>query len=277
MSNPDVLPLFPKAAPAEPLHGLYLRDHLLDQGSPERPYVYSNYVVSLDGRIAVEHPDTGHYGPPKAITNARDWRLFQELAAQADVIVVSGRYLRELKAGTAQAALPVSRGEGFADLVPWRLQHGLAEQPAIAVISGGLDIPFAEVFADRDRTGIVVTGADADPARVAAIESAGGTVLKTNPGTQVEGNALINALGQAGYRRIYVVAGPVVLETVLRAGRLDRLYLTHAHRLLGGTKVDTLLEGAALGNAPSLTLSRLWYDPPGKVSPGQLFACYDCY
>lgn len=277
MSNPDVLPLFPKAAPAEPLHGLYLRDHLLDQGSPERPYVYSNYVVSLDGRIAIEHPDTGHYGPPKAITNARDWRLFQELAAQADVIVVSGRYLRELKAGTAQAALPVSQGEGFADLIPWRLRHGLAEQPAIAVISGSLDIPFAEVFADSDRTGIVVTGADADPARVAAIESAGGKVLKTNPGTQVEGNALIDALGRAGYRRIYVVAGPVVLETVLRAGRLDRLYLTHAHRLLGGTRVDTLLEGAPLGDAPALTLSRLWYDPPGAVSPGQLFACYDCY
>ena len=124
MSNPDVLPLFPKAAPAEPLHGLYLRDHLLDQGSPERPYVYSNYVVSLDGRIAIEHPDTGHYGPPKAITNARDWRLFQELAAQADVIVVSGRYLRELKAGTAQKA-------GIAD--GDRVHHPLID----AIVKGG--------------------------------------------------------------------------------------------------------------------------------------------
>ncbi|MCP5143162.1 MAG: dihydrofolate reductase family protein [Gammaproteobacteria bacterium] len=275
MSETHILPLYPRPGDPEPLHGLYLRHHLLDRGATGHPFVYSNYVVSLDGRIAIEHADTGRYGPPQPITNARDWRLFQELAAQADAIVVSGRYLRELAAGTAQSAFPVSTGPGFEDLLPWRVEHGLSPQPAVVVISGSLNIPFERVFDGGDRQGIVATGADADPERIAAIEAAGGRVLRTNPGREVNGGALIDALGDAGFRRIYVIAGPVVLETVLRADRLDRLYLTHSHRLLGGTKVDTLLEGAPFPDAPLLTMRQLWYDPPGAESPGQLFACYD--
>jgi hypothetical protein len=30
---------------------------------------------------------------PKNLTNARDWRLYQQLAAQADLIIIGGRYV----------------------------------------------------------------------------------------------------------------------------------------------------------------------------------------
>jgi len=43
---------------------------------------------------------------PRAIANERDWRLFQELSAQADIFLTSGRYLREWAKGQAQEILP---------------------------------------------------------------------------------------------------------------------------------------------------------------------------
>ncbi len=277
MNQPTLLQLYPPSAEHTPLKGLYLRHNLLNKGDVSHPYVYSNYITSLDGRIAMEHPDTGKYGPPSSITNGRDWRLFQELAAQADVIVVSGRYLRELQAGTAQANLPVSNTDGFEDLMPWRIENGLTPQPAIAIISASLDIPFTEIFKDSNRLGLVITGENADPDKVAVIEAAGGIVLKTNPGTTVTGQAMINALSKAGYARIYAVAGPLLLETLLREHALNRLYLTHAQQILGGQPYDSLFEGKALQPATKLQLISLFYDdnPSQDDSPRQQFACYD--
>lgn len=276
--QPSLQQLFPKAVANVPLKGLYQRDHLLDKGRPEQPFVYSNYIVSLDGRIAMEHPETGHYGPPKAITNPRDWRLFQELAAQADVIVVSGRYIRELAQGAAQAALPVSTAPGYEDLTAWRVAQGLSPQPVIATVSASLDLPYAEVFPDQ-RQGIVLTGNAADTEKAQGIEQAGGIVLRTNPGPYVEGGAMVSALGEQGFRRIYAVGGPVILETVMACGKLDRLYLTHAQRVLGGQPYDSILEGRALNPAADFRLHSLYYDAPqahaGTQTPGQLYACYD--
>lgn len=276
--KPSLQQLFPKAEANVPLKGLYLRDNLLDKGTAEQPFVYSNYIVSLDGRIAMEHPETGHYGPPKSITNPRDWRLFQELAAQADVIVVSGRYLRELAQGSAQAALPVSTSPGYEDLSAWRVEQGLSPQPTIATVSASLDLPYAEVF-PSERQGIVLTGEEADSDKAEAIEEAGGKVLRTNPGRYVEGAALVRALGDQGCKRIYAVGGPVILETVMATRKLDRLYLTHAQRVLGGKPYDSILEGGALNPAADFHLHSLYYDAPqsagGIQTPGQLYACYD--
>ena len=52
-----------------------------------RPFVYTNYVTSIDGRIAIPRPEGQGMMVPKETANDRDWRLFQELAVQADVII----------------------------------------------------------------------------------------------------------------------------------------------------------------------------------------------
>jgi len=63
--------------------------------------------TQLDGRIAVPHPTRPGLTVPETIANDRDWRLFQELAAQADLIISSGRYLRDWADGRAQEILRV--------------------------------------------------------------------------------------------------------------------------------------------------------------------------
>ena len=101
-----VIRLYPQPSREAPLQGLYL-DHDLRRHAEGlgRPFVYSNFVTSLDGRIAVPGPTGSGLIVPKQIANPRDWRLFQELAVQADLIISSGRYLRDYAEGHAEEIL----------------------------------------------------------------------------------------------------------------------------------------------------------------------------
>ena len=56
----------------------------------------------LDGRIALPAAGRSSHQVPPAIANARDWRLFQELAAQADLLITSARYFRQSEDQEAQ-------------------------------------------------------------------------------------------------------------------------------------------------------------------------------
>ena len=49
---------------------LYLRHQLHRRGEKTHPFVYTNYVTSLDGRIALEYPHSGHSCIPSEITSA---------------------------------------------------------------------------------------------------------------------------------------------------------------------------------------------------------------
>lgn len=274
MSTPSPLrQLYPPSqAPTIAAEGLYLRQRLDRRGSAERPFVYSNYVVSLDGRIALDYPRCGESAVPPAITSDSDWRLYQELAAQSDVLLTSGRYIRELAAGKAQDDLPV--GENFPDLLDWRRQQGLEPQPAVVILSRSLDLPLEKLFPHPQRTLYVATGARADKRKLATIAGMGIPVLLSGDGKSVEGCRLIRELGEKGFRSIYAIAGPGLLDTLLRADRVDRLYLTQVHTLLGGQCYDTLLEGALLRPAARFALEELHYDQGDDTRQGQFFAVY---
>ncbi|MBK1633348.1 hypothetical protein CKO31_21855 [Thiohalocapsa halophila] len=78
--------LYPQAM-SVPLSGLYLCEDLGSHVSASRAFVYSNFITSLDGRIAVAEPGRGQLGVPAQTANPRDWRLLLELAAPADAIM----------------------------------------------------------------------------------------------------------------------------------------------------------------------------------------------
>ena len=269
-----VLQLFPAPQTEHPLQGLYLAHDLQAQPADGKPFVYTNYVVSLDGRISIPHPTKPGQVVPEATANDRDWRLFQELAIQADIILTSGRYLRDYADGRAQEILRVYDDPRFADLVSWREARGLKAQPDLAVISGSLNFPVPELLTSGDRRVFVLTAASADPERVAQIEKQTGTVIKVGE-TGVEGGPLVSALGKQGYRLIYNATGPKVNHLLLRAGVLNRLYLTYANRLLGGQPYSSIVEGDLLDPPASLRLNSLYLDPYGLDGLGQLFAAYD--
>ncbi len=270
----DLIQLYPPIGERRALAGAYLDHDLRRLGQEwDRPFVYANFVISLDGRIAVPREDGDGLTVPGATANERDWRLFQELASQADLIISSGRYLRDWAAGRAQEILQVDDPR-FADLRQWRQTQGLPPQPDIAIVSGSLRFPIPDVLTAGGRKVVVFTTADPDPARVAEIEARAGRVLVAGR-ERVEGAALVRQMGQLGYRTVYSAAGPRILHLLLADGVLDRLYLTHANRLLGGEPFASIVDGPLLTPPVSMTIERIYLDPAALDGLGQLFVTYN--
>jgi len=280
MDTPEIFQLYPPVEdPGVPVHfplkGLYLRHDLRAYAAQTgEPFVYSSYVASADGRIAVPHASKPGLTVPAAIANDRDWRLFQELAVQADVILTSGRYLRDYADGRAQEILRVYDDPAFADLKAWRLARGLAAYPALAVISASLDFPVSRALTSEGREVVVITTAQADPTRKQTLAAQTGRVLIAGE-QRVEGASLVAQLAARGYRTICNATGPKVLHMLLADRALHRLYLTCAHRILGGQPFSSIVEGPLLSPPVDLRLAALYLDLHALGGAGQMFTVYE--
>lgn len=270
-----VTPLYPARQEPRPLRGLYLEPSLEPSGWRGNIFIYSNFVSSLDGRIALDAPSAGASGVPPQTANPRDWRLFQELAGRAEVIITSGRYLRQFAEGTAQDVLPVGTDASFADILDWRLAQGMPPQPDVAVISASLDFRVPDsLLANRGRI-TVLTGSNAPAQKRRAHEARGCSVIVTGDGEGVTGTGVATALADAGYRRAYSVTGPQILRMLMADDVLDTLFLTQALRVLGGRDFDTIVEGDVLDAAPAFELRTLCLDTHAPAGASQLLACLD--
>jgi len=270
----SILELYPNPGQRHALKGLYL-GQLAGLPQNDTPFIYSNFIASLDGRIALPAQQRHTHQVPPAIANPRDWRLYQELAAQADLLITSARYFRQAADAESQAELPVGADEAFDDLRAWRVEHGLAPQPDVAVFSASLDIPAQTLDHYRDRRLLLITGNQADPGKVTRLTADGKMqLIQCGAGREVDASTLRAQLGQLGYRRIYAIAGPSVLHTLVRGQSLDRLYHTTAHCLLGGTEFDTVVWGEQLQPAFPLPLRAMYLDPDAPPGCGQTLAVY---
>jgi riboflavin biosynthesis pyrimidine reductase len=274
-TGPRLQCLYPDAG-TRALAGLYLNACWRETAvpGPEGCFVYANFVASLDGRIATAAEPGGRLGVPAAIANPRDWRLYLELAAQADVLLVSGRYVRELAAGTAQAGFALGE-DAPADLLAFRTRLGLSPRPAIAVLSASLDLPIEPLAAARrERPVLILTGGGADGARRRALEANGCEVVVAGQ-SRVQAAQLLPELAARGLRFVYAIAGPEVLRTLVVASRLDRLYLTTVFRLLGGDRFATLLTGERLPAPAAFRLREAYLDQDGAAAPAQLIQVFE--
>ncbi|MDX8391750.1 MAG: dihydrofolate reductase family protein [Mariprofundaceae bacterium] len=259
-----ILRLYPAPVQAQPLSGTYL-----DFGLHARDdvFIYANYIASLDGRIAMPEAN-GEQGVPAALANPRDWRLYQELAAQSDIMLTSARYFRQLAKGNAQDLLPVGSQPDFSDLRDWRRANGLKSQPDVAIVSASLDIPQTALEKISDRRIMVLTTEHADDGRVAALEALGINVVIAGA-ERVEGGILKRTLVADGYKSAYMIAGPGLHATLVAAGVLDYLFLTTRYMLLAGDDFSSIMQGDLDMTAELELLSR-YHDVDGQ----QDFACY---
>ncbi len=266
----DLLEMYPHPGERVPLAGLYLA-HDLRARTPG-PYVCSNFIVSLDGRIALPDPHSGLLRVPPLIANPRDWRLYLEIAAQADVLLTTARHLRAVAAHRHTDLLAVAAEP---ELRAWREARGLPPGPAVAAVSETLDIPHA-ALAKLPGPVLVLTG-EAAPRASERQLCAHGVTVRRLPGMVLDGAALVAMLAEAGHRVIYSIAGPRVLHALCAARVLHRLYLTHALALLGGEPLVPLLHGPALEPPVHARLATSYLDLPaaGATQPAQCFATYD--
>jgi riboflavin biosynthesis pyrimidine reductase len=146
--------------------------------------------------------------------------------------------------------------------------------PDLAVISGSLNFPLPDLLTWGERSVVVVTTSSSDSERRRAMEEKVGNVIIAGD-TTVEGKAFVDGLSQLGYKTVYSTSGPKVLHLLLKAGVLDRLYLTFAHRFLGGSPFSSIVEGELLEPAQDFRLRAAYLDPHALDDSGQLLTTFD--
>ncbi|GAB3590056.1 pyrimidine reductase family protein [Angustibacter peucedani] len=190
-------------------------------GDPEGAVVRANFVATLDGSA------TGDDGRSGSINDPADHRVFDLLRALSDVVLVG--------AGTA-------RDEGYGRVrtpdrwVALRTALGLADHPALAVVTRSLDVPEA-LLEPADGAGelLVVSTQDADPARLGQLrERLGDERLLLAGRGSVDLAHVVERLAGSGRRRVLAEGGPQLMNDLVRAGVLDELCLTVAPLLVGG-------------------------------------------
>lgn len=273
---PKLLRLYPAPSSEVPVEGLYLSHRVHELGTESSPFVYANFLSSLDGRIAVEDVELGAPFIPKHLTTESDFRLFMELHAQADCLITHGGYLRALGKKKLGNILQVGTRPEHRDLAEWREKNGLKPQPAVIIASASLDFPVHESLHEYGQDVFIATGKRADPERIRFWRKQGYRVLLTGENEWVHGTPLIRELSALGYKSIYLIAGPHMLDTIVREKQLSRLYQTITHQLLGGEEFRTLLPGPMLGPEGNLILESLYYDSDSPAGSGQFFTRFEC-
>lgn len=179
--------------------------------------VRMNFVSSADGAVTLGDRSG-------ALGGRTDRALMQVLRAMADVVVVG--------AGTVRA-------EGYgglrvsADDVSWRRGRGLDDQPALAVVSGGLHLdPGDPVFADAARRPVLVT-TDAAAAAHGALFDPVATVIACG-GDRVDLGEMLEVFAHRGWTQVLCEGGPHLFGALLAEGLVDEVCVTIAPRFVGG-------------------------------------------
>lgn len=177
-----------------------------------RPQVTISYAQTLDGRLATSDGSSQWIGGPESL------RFAHELRAAHDAILVG--------VGTVLADDP---------RLTVRLAPG--RDPLRVVVDSALRTPLtAAVLRDGAARGtLVATLAGADPARWAALEALGATVLALPSGPRggVDLAALLAALHGRGVASLMVEGGARIITALLRERLVDRLAVCVAPKILG--------------------------------------------
>jgi riboflavin biosynthesis pyrimidine reductase len=237
-----------------PLEGLYLDQRLMERAADlGRSLVLTDYLTDKNGVIA-KATQEGHFEIPKALKNSSDWGRYQELMAQTDVIISGGSYFKRL--ATSQDILyQFEPGNAFAKLGGWRLNTGFKKRsPDVAIVTRELDFEIPEKLIQSGRRIVIFTTDTIAKSDKAESLGNGNTVIIGSGEAEVEGGRMIDTLAnELGYRVIMMVSGPHILDLLLKADRMDLIYVTQAQViipfedpstvqtiLLGGKKVSDL-------------------------------------
>jgi 5-amino-6-(5-phosphoribosylamino)uracil reductase len=220
--------------PIEDLVGLYLAD---EREADSRPWVMINFIASADGGTAID-------GKSSRLGDDDDKAVFQALRAVPEVILVGS--------GTVEAEdyRPVTLDE---ERRRRRREAGLTEVPVLAIVSGRLSFdPEARVFSDPEHKPIVITGPDAEPAKLALLGDSADVVILD----QVTPGAIVDFLGAA--RVILCEGGPTLVGQFVGEHLIDEVHLTLAPTMIAGRSAR-IAHGAPADPPIDMRLDRALY------------------
>ena len=199
---------------------------------------------------------------PETLTDPRDLRLLCELMAQADCLITSGGYLRDLERGSLGNLLQLPQTPEFQDLLDYRTQNHDSPFPAVLVVSRSLDFQIPASIAEHRQVLRVLAPANAPEQRATELRDQGVDVVLGDETDWVGSETVVAHLKELGARTAYLFCGPRMNGTLMQSGQVNRLYLTWLHRLQGGHPALTVGSFLPASQARSLKLVEL--EPGGS-------------
>ena len=270
-----------------PLEGLYLNHRLQEIAEKlKRPLLIANYITDENDVIATRDRQ-GTFQVAKEIKNPYDWRLFQELTAQADALITGAGYLNRFVANSGEAQSIFSqfdKGGKFEKLGDWRKQKGFIKRnPDIVIVSRSLDFEIPAFVKKSDPEILIFTTNDQSELDKAGKLREHNVAVVGSGEKGVDGNEMITHLADEGYMVIKMTTGPRILTILLAAGVLDRLYITQVQikiRFAHPNEVQRILsKGRKVDNLPDFTLTHKYIQSGITTDVGlntsQQFLIYD--
>src|SRR5262245_10636974 len=222
-----------------------LREARMGDSAPDdRPYLFMNFVESVDGRATRE-------GSSRQLGSPADLEMLLALRTIADAVLV----------GTGTI-----RVEGYGRLCgeerrARRVALGLAADPPLVTFSRRFDVPWdASLFEAAEQPVLIYTAVPGEVPDVAAPVE----VVLLEPYTSV---AALADLRARGVRALLSEGGPTLLRGLLADGVVDELFLTLSPEIVGGDE-RRLIPGPPLD--PVIEMSLIWV----LEADGELFLRY---
>ena len=194
----------------------------------DRPYVFLNMVMSLDGKVVVE-------GTEQGIGSKVDQRLMRELRVSADVVLNGANTLRA--SGTSSRL-------GDPILEALRVSRGKPRSPVAAVLSASGNLPLDKVFfTGLDFEAVIFLASTAPAARRKAAEATGRPVVVLPARTLIPA-MLKHMRQQMGAETLLVEGGPTVNGELFERSLVDEFFLTLGPVVVGGRDTKTPVEMA---------------------------------
>ncbi|HET8528218.1 MAG TPA: dihydrofolate reductase family protein [Gaiellaceae bacterium] len=202
------------------------------------PVLFANFVETLDGIVAIPGLDASN--ALVADGSEADRFVMGLLRASADAVLIgSGTLLSSPKGTWRPERVYPAAAEAFAQL---RAAHGLADRPAVAVVSSGATLDVSHpVLQDA-----VVLTTERGAAQLRGVLP---DVVAVNDGDWVDLHGALGVLRARGHARVLSEAGPTMFGSLLADGLVDELFLTLSPVLAGrggaGSRLG-LVEGVEL-------------------------------
>src|SRR3989344_2113855 len=193
----------------------------------KRPFFYTNFVTTIDGKAQVLPPDPNPYWP---MGSSVDFDTLLDLRARADVLV-HGR-------NTVGGVIKRTDEERFKQK---RIYYQKPKPLIYVVVTSHPDDSLVEYLTDSKTRHIVATTGEAE---VSEKLSAVADIVRLGK-NKVDIRKLSKYLFNKGYKEVLVEGGPHLLGDFIKENLIDEVFLTIAPKIIGGEigKTITMVEG----------------------------------
>jgi len=210
---------------------------------PELPFVFSNFAMTADGKIAFSSVSFTPF------SSQRDREHMMELRATADAVMCGAKTIEVT--GTVL-------GNGGEKFRKRRLKCGLAEHPLRVIVSGSGSIDAgANIFKKPFSPIIIFTTARISKANLKKLRAVAHKV-KICGETEINFSAALRWLREKwNVRRLLCEGGGELHGALIHAGLVDELHLTICPKIFGGRNAPTIADGRGFDRLAAATRFQL--------------------